>query len=156
MSMRMLKWASLLLGILVFAGCCRQPSETDGKKVLEARIRSQSHGLIELVSFEKTDGVRREIMGQKFYDMECTYVIGFTYDCMWDRRALALMGGGGGLFSAVRIEEGRGVKDRNSDLSRQIAQAQGYASVGFKGKQLKFKTTINFQKTEKGWVGSMD
>jgi len=147
----------VLTSALVLTGCSGKPSETDAKKILESKIQSQSKGLIKLTAFQKTNGVMKKVpmTGEKFYVMDCTYEVTFINDCAWDKRAMAMLGGKGGQFSAVPVdggwktEKGEVTPPEVADL---IANQSGFAKAGYKGKTLRFDKSMTLSKTEKGWV----
>jgi hypothetical protein len=60
-----------------------KPSEANGRKVLEGRIEQQGKGVVSLVSFKKTNGSDRELLGQKFYEMEYEAEIEFSRLGSW-------------------------------------------------------------------------
>jgi len=111
------------------------PSESDGRAVLEQKIQQQSKGLIRLVSFRKTDGVARETMGMKLYDLMYSAEIELTNDCYWgDGGRLGWQGG----FFAERPTGG-------------ISQMVEYSKSGKKGQREQVSATLGFERTENGW-----
>jgi len=146
-----------LTSALVLTGCSGKPSEADAKKILESKIQAQSKGLIKLTGFEKKNGVMKKVpmTGEKFYVMDYGYEITFTDDCVWDKHAMAMLGGKGGYFSAAPLDK-NGWKDGGKITPQEeadgIANAHGFAKAGYKGKTLKFEASMTLSKTEKGWV----
>lgn len=100
--------------------------------------------------------------GEKFYEMDFTYEITFTDDCMWDRRAMAMLGGSGGRFNAAPVPNDSKVKGDYGwkwdgkmlppEMAEGIANAHGFSKAGYKGKTLGFNSSMSLSKTEKGWV----
>jgi hypothetical protein len=154
----------ILTSALVLTGCSGKPSENDVKKILESEIQSQSKGLIKLTTFQKTNGAMKKVpmTGEKFYEMDFTYEITFTDDCMWDRRAMAVLGGSGGRFSAAPVPNDSKVKGDYGwkrdgkmlppEMAEGIANAYGFSKAGYKGKTLGFNSSMSLSKTEKGWA----
>jgi len=111
------------------------PSESDGRAALEQKVQQQSKGLIRLVSFRKTDGVARETMGMKLYDLMYSAEIELTDDCFWgDGGRIGWQGG----FFAERPTGG-------------MSQIVEYAKSGKRGHREHVSATLGFQRTENGW-----
>jgi hypothetical protein len=73
-----------LLGILVLlsvvilqSGCSKSPRASLGKQTLQNIVTSQSDGRIKVTEFDKTNGIAREIAGQRIHTMEYTATIRF-------------------------------------------------------------------------------
>lgn len=125
---------TMLLAVLV--GCSSTPSDSDGKKILADTIQQQSKGLIKLVSFNKTNGQSGEVMGVKLYSMEYEGEIEFLDNVYWGS-PFGLLG-----FDAAKAD--------GSMLS-----IMGKNKKAKKGDRYKFKGSIRFEKTEKGWRGEL-
>lgn len=128
-----------LFAIVALSACGGPPTESDGRKILEAKIQSQSNGLIKLVSFEKTNGVQMEHMGMKAYMMDFQAEIEFLDDCMWDGSAPSIFAGS---FNAVRDQP-----SGNDSLSPAYAGKQ----KATKGQRHKGPGIFIFKKSEQGW-----
>ena len=63
----------LFLAFLFFTSCQSIDSdvisEKQAKEIIQNKLSEDSHNLVELVEFQKTDGVKQEIFGQKGYMM---------------------------------------------------------------------------------------
>lgn len=136
----MSKLAIALLTALVISGCGGPPSPSDGRKQLEGRIQAQSNGLIRLVSFDKTNGLDRDIGGRKIYEMEYTAEIEFLDNCMWSGGGLL---GWDGSFRAVRGERPGGIEAFNPEYL-EMPEVR-------KGQRKKVNGKFTFEKTEQGW-----
>jgi len=139
------RFAAALLAVLVLSGCGGPPSSSDGRKQLEIRIQSESNGLIQLVSFDKTNGMEMEMGGMKVYKMEYTAEIECLENCSW---------GGGGMFGAWdgHFRAIKGSVD-TSGLNGLMAIASGTQGMtkANKGQRTKVKGDFAFMKTEQGW-----
>jgi len=75
---------AFIMGLALFCSACSsRPSVSEGRTKLEADIERDSSGLMRLLSFEKTDGVNREISGLKVYELYYRAEIEFVEDCLW-------------------------------------------------------------------------
>ena len=122
---------TISLCIAVFLAACSPtlPSESDARSKVEQQIQNYSHGLIRLLSFEKTNGVRQEGMGM--YYIEYTAEIEFLDDCMWTSKPFFWATPG------IRERESGGFNDEQKP--------------GKKGEHRKTTGAVRFTKTEKGW-----
>jgi hypothetical protein len=132
---------ALFLMLSAVFGCSPSspPSPADALNLLEKQIQSQSGGIIKLVSFSKTDGIAKEIDGTKCYEMKYNAEIEFTQDCYWG--PMNYTGTWTGDFFA-------------SDIASLPKKYEGHAKNMervTKGKKIKLASSLDFQKTEKGW-----
>lgn len=131
-----------ILGSMLVA-CSNRPSQSDARRKLEARIKQESNGLINLISFQKTDGVMQEMMGVRVYEMRYAAEVEFLYDCIWSGGNN--LSGWDGSFHARR-----GQAASSGGLEDFLNLSQGFKSAK-KGEHFKFNGQIDFEKTERGW-----
>lgn len=123
----------------MLSGCGQQsPSASDVRGQLESEIGKSSSGLIRLVAFEKTNGITRDVMGVKVYEMEFTAEIEFLDDCMW---------GDGGPIWGGSFAATRGIPGKDSEY---FALMMGKRKAT-KGQRQRFSGTSALEKSEKGW-----
>ena len=73
---------------MVFSGCSlSDPSASDAQRVFENKIRNEAQGRIRLVSFQKTNGQKRQMFGENVYHLEFQAEIEFTQNCKWVKNA---------------------------------------------------------------------
>jgi len=106
-------------------------------------MQQESKGLIRLVSFRKTDGVLKEFMGIKVYELSYAAEIEFTNDCTWSG-GNELMGWDG------RFNASPGSTDPSDGATNFFMATQGQESAT-KGKRINISGKVNFEKTERGW-----
>jgi hypothetical protein len=68
---------------IAFALISCSQSKPDGRNEVEARIQDQSHGLIQLVSYTKTNGVDTADEGEGYYRLYFRTEIVFLDDVWW-------------------------------------------------------------------------
>jgi hypothetical protein len=104
------------------------------QSALSKRIQRESNGLVQLVSFEKTNGIEGDFMGTHFYKIEYVATIVPVEDCMW------YLGGDSwnGSFEAV---PGQRI-DTPQFVSKLPAK---------KGQETRVSGYINLVKTDNGW-----
>lgn len=124
------------------AGLSGLPSESQAESLVTAKIRQESDGRISLVSFTKTDGQEREIMGTKVYLLNFTTQIEFNEDCMWGPVA-------GSSWQGQFLTVPGLARDTLSQLGNLDK------SPGRKGRQATVKGMAVFEKTEQGWKGEI-
>jgi len=125
----LLLFAATVLAATFLVGCSGPPSESAGKQIVQKQIQEQSKGLIQLVSFRKTNATG----GDAAYSMEYEVEIEFldTVRVFQDPNM-------NGPFYAE--------KGTMSASTFMMQQRQ-------KGERVKQSGTITFSKTEKGWRG---
>jgi len=126
----------ILISILsiVLLGCSSDPFPV-GKKNFEDKITKASQNKLKLVSFEKVDGIKREMYGQQFYELEYKAVIEFVQSGWKDDGWLT-----GGY--AVLDNQPTGWDAWNHQYKYHE-----------KGSQMTISGKMNFAKTENGWKG---
>lgn len=125
------------LATLFLGACSQTPSVSDGKKIFEKAVQEQSHGLIKGVNFNKTNGAEGKNMeGIKSYRMEFEAELEFMENGYW--------GGPFGGFEVIRGEPG--------PFNAFMFIGKNRAN---KGQRTKITGTLNFVKTEKGWIGEL-
>ena len=73
------------LALLVLGGCgVSVPSANDAQREVERQIDEQSGGRVDLLSFRKTDGQRREVYGRAVYILEFEASVEYTEACRAD------------------------------------------------------------------------
>ncbi|CAN5257581.1 hypothetical protein BH10ACI1_BH10ACI1_25550 [soil metagenome] len=102
-----------------------KPSNSDGFKLVESQIKKESGGRIKLVSFNKTNGVDRDMKGTKMYELDYTAEIEFLENCTWEFKSFS-------MFCALPVTE------------------LGWTRVS-KGQRTKVNRILMFEMTEKGW-----
>jgi hypothetical protein len=132
-----------ILLLTIFAGCSSLPSESDAKKYLEAKISEESKGNIELVLFQKTNGVELDGFGQKLYDMEFIASVEVTKDGYKKRDGYKSIGS----------------RNFSFDFYEQLPKIDmfDYSVFGSpvsevkKGQRFELKGAMRYEKTENGW-----
>lgn len=130
---------SLCAAALLLVGCNSSspvPGASEGRRIIEERIKKEANGLITLVSFEKTNGMETDVMGVKGYKLEYKAVLAFSDDCTWGGNAL----GWDGSFTARRGRRQLGVLD-----------GLAFNNNGKKGENYAFTSSLELQRTERGW-----
>jgi len=129
-----------LLIALLLAGCSRipeVPDASDGQKYIEGKIQKQSQGKIRLVSFQKSDGQKQEILGMSLYEMKYVAHIEFLQDCYWGPFPFGEWNGN--YYTAnAKPNSGYGI---SPDQWRQISKGHTHELSG----------TLHFMKRENGW-----
>jgi hypothetical protein len=118
-----------------------RPSESQARAALENEIASQSNGAIKLVSFQKTNGIQRDLNGIKGYELEYAAEIEFTDDCLWSDRD--------GYFEIFRLPLSPADKQLLGTMqapawtmrARQMKKGEHYTTRG----------SFQFIQTENGW-----
>lgn len=119
----------------IFAGCSSLPSESDARKYLEAKISEESKGNIELVIFQKSNGIEQDVFGQKLYDMEFFATVEILKDGHTNDYK--------GKFSFKFYDQ--------PDARPSFQQILMPRSEAKKGQRFELKGTLRYEKTEKGW-----
>lgn len=124
----------LLLYFALLGGCgsgsSSAPSESEGRKAVEAMIAKTSDGCIKLLKFDKTNG----LAGGLGYRMEFTVEIEFLQDCWFQ--------GGDGMergYTSFYSEPQKKAKEYYRQVNKR------------KGEKLRANSYIAFEKTENGW-----
>lgn len=119
----------------------RAPSESSGRAALELKIQRESNGLIRLVAFHKTDGILKDVMGQKLYELHYAAEIKFLDNCYW------------GSGSSIMGWQGDYTADRKTGPSTMssLMEGLGHYKDGTKGQRERVTASLYFQKTEAGW-----
>ena len=126
---KFLHYATPILLALFLVGCSGPPSESVGKQIVEKQIQEQSKGLIQLVSFRKTNATGGDIVYYMEYEVEIEFQD--TVRVFQDPNM-------NGPFYAER-----GVMTAMTFMMQQRR----------KGERVKQSGTLGFSKTEKGWRG---
>lgn len=64
---------SLFLVVFLFLGCSNKPNENTVKDFLVEKVTNESGGNLNLENFTKTNGMEKEIFGQKVYELEFNF-----------------------------------------------------------------------------------
>jgi hypothetical protein len=136
--MKMPMLAIEVLTVLALSGCGGPPSPSDGRKQVETQIQAESNGLIRLVSFDKTNGLDRDLGGRKLYEMEYTAEIEFLDNCIWNSGGER---GWNGSFVAILKQPGHEGSFRGSFDPLEPS----------KGEHQRVNGKLKFEKTEQGW-----
>lgn len=115
------------------------PSPEFAEKIITEFIRDESDGLLTVESFEKTNGVMREMFGQKIYVMNYSTTTKSVEDCY--------------SFHGHNLSMNTGPAPENPypDL---FPKGNPNVALFPKGTVTKIDDEIRFQKTEKGWTYS--
>lgn len=125
-----------------------KPSESDGRQVAENLIKANSHGLLKLVKFEKTNGVDQAVPGgPRVYSLEFKCAVELLADACW-----GIDGGMQPVFGAAAAPSAS--KNFNwADYSKGLS-CMGFKLRGNKGDVQEAEGQFYFEMTEKGWRGS--
>jgi hypothetical protein len=132
--------ALLLLLFCVSCGVPSQPSESDGRKAIEAKIAGEAQGKIRLLSFTKTNGKKASGFGVEAYEMEWKGEIEFLEDCIWGGFRVFEGYWSGDFYTAP--PDGR--------LNTHSIKYQG-SKPQTKRQRVPINHILSFEKTEKGW-----
>lgn len=117
----------------------QQNLEKIAKEILETKIAGQSEGMVKLVDFEKTNGIKQSFNGMEFYTLEYSATVEFQQEVWKECDPFQ------GCFGNFNF---RNVAPRGMEA----------AVLSFKhfttGSKVKTAGKMNFQKTEKGWRGN--
>ena len=117
--------------------CNQLPTEAQGRAMLKKRIVEESQGAISLVSFTKTNGLKKEIYGVVYYTMEYSVVIRFERECWKAGNGFV------GWFSDFRV--------LNAEPTGWDAWMAGDTKHFVAGDQVSLDGKLDFEKAEKGW-----
>ena len=128
----------LLLSLTIFslASCSTDPSSSDGKGILGEKISEESKGKIKLISFEKTNAIKKSMFGQEQYTLEYSATIEFQQE-----------GWVGENFNNFQI------RDKKSEGWDEyfLSISNGNSKHFNIGDKVKLTGKMTFEKTEKGW-----
>lgn len=113
------------------------PLVADVRHVLEQQMHEQSGGVIRLLSFEKTNGIERDLMGTRGYQIDYTAEVEFLEDCAW-------VAGGkwfGQNFAVIR---------ERSRATSQMMELYDLEWVN-KGSRRRFASSVMLERAEHGW-----
>jgi hypothetical protein len=126
----------IAIAILLFLACSGTPAVRLGRDTFEKKVASESRGQIALTNFAKTNGVQREVAGQRMYTMEFTSTLRFETGGWKGGDAFA------GYFNNFAVGPG---------------QPGGWSAFGQSWKyfernaELQADGEIQFENTENGW-----
>jgi len=123
----------LVVSATILGACSKNPSAAIGERVMRKLVQNNSNGCVEVVSYNKTNGVLRETGGAKTYDLECNVTIKFAQEC-WFKTF--------GEFEAFKTD---GMND-SVDANRPA----GYERHS-KGDHLILLRKLKFELTDNGW-----
>ena len=128
----------------MITGCSGTPSAADGKQAILDKIKAESDGRIELVSFEKTNGMQGEEAGVKTYALEFEAEITFLDNCKW---STGLIRGDGGMsFHTFKISG-----NPNSPMAMMENAMNGPGADVKKGESFNVSGVIHLLSKERGW-----
>lgn len=122
--------------ILFLSSCSFDPDSSLGKETFEEIVNNQSQANISVKSFEKTNGIKREVAGQPIYTLEYTSIVKFN-NGGWKSKDFAI-----GYFH---------------DFGLVAKEPMGWDAWGKNwkyfdaGDEVELTGEITFEKTEKGW-----
>jgi len=119
---------------LIIMGCSSLPDEKDAKKDLEFKINKESNGKIELIAFEKTNGLKHVVFGQELYEIEFNATIEFKEDAYKSYNL-----DGVEYTNFYVSEKGKGVL---ANYMEKLIE---------KGQKVNLTGSMDYEKTEKGW-----
>ena len=111
---------------------------------MDAKIRAESHDLLRLVKFTKTNGQKSNINGLDCYTMEATVETAAVLDCAMTG---FMMGGWNGSFEAIKAQKNASELDK---FNPTIGAYAGNKQVA-KGERMAFNIKLSFDLTERGW-----
>jgi hypothetical protein len=139
----------MLLGCLgaALSGCSGPPSVSDGRQVIEDRIKRDSEGRIRLVQFLKTNGQLVELMGVKVYTLEYETEIEFLEACKWNIPIFA-----GRIMDSEATFRTTKLPNKPMGALQEFTElATNPGSEVLRGQRIKLTGSIRFEKKEKGW-----
>ncbi len=107
-------------------------------------IRKQSNGLLQMWTFEKTNGQKSLVNGVEVYTMDAEATVSVLQDCAMTGFTLA---GWDGTFKAVPAQKNATTLDRFNPNGGAYAQNKQLAKGAFQ----KFTVQLIFDLTEQGW-----
>lgn len=122
---------------------CSMLFKPDGRAELTDIIAKQSHGLIRLVSYTKTNGVERDFFGTHLYVVEYEGEIEFLDDVYWTGPRF----GWGGRFCAYKREATMNV----FGMTMPSIAPPGYVAAK-KNEHQTIRGELRYEMTDKGWV----
>jgi hypothetical protein len=132
----------LITGIIFITSGCgslSKPDIDDIKKPLEAKIKNESKGIIELVDIQKINGKDLEVNGTKAYQITYKYKVKFNKDCykVCDRLSP--------LFRDYKVYENDPFEDNMLTVSM-------YRKEHYKKDQVQeIQSQKTFEYTDNGW-----
>lgn len=120
----------------VFYGCSSDPGASEGKRILENQINSQSNGYIKLLNFEKTNGIKLNASGRDVYELEYSALLEFQKEGWKTSQPF------GGFFSDFIVHA---TKPEGWDAV--LSKSKHYN----KGHKVNLTGKMTFEKTENGW-----
>jgi len=119
------------------------PSTDDIQRIVKEEIDKDSQGRIKLVSFQKTNAQKGELLGVKLYNFAYQIEIEFTEDCKW------VMGHGAMLGGSPQFKTS---KPKSKDFWEEWTDnLNSPGKLVKKGQKERLSGSITFEKTEKGW-----
>lgn len=131
------KLITLFLAMVTVFSCTEDSKDdllSDAKTYVSNKVTTESEGYLKLISFNKTDGIEREIFGVKNYEMTCTAEI----ECTKDGRFINIMRNGN--LGSLRLNQK--LDSYLSNFMRPAKNGDRYNKV----------VKLFFEKHENGWV----
>lgn len=127
----------LICMVFTLASCMSpDPGNTQGENVLKEKISQESKIPMTISNFTKTNGIKREVMGQPIYTME------FSTQIKIGQKS-------GFLGNSAFLEEFLPMEQFKSYYS--IYYAKYEKTIIYEGALIGYDGEITFEKTEKGW-----
>lgn len=123
--------------ISTISSCSSKPSESRAEKDLREIIHNESNGNLELIAFNKTNAVEREVFGQKTYAIEYKAALKVKKNCFMYVNS----SGFGSFFKSFKTFN----KAPTFIPGREIVECD-------KGKEVDFIDIIKYVETEEGWI----
>jgi len=139
---------SCIIAGLLLLGCSLHPSTANGKQVIQDQIAKDSAGRIRLLTFQKTNALKREEFGVKKYDMEFEVEIEFTESCKWVIKPFE---------QQLSFITSKPLPESQSAVMKLFDEVANSGALVRKGERAQLSGIIHFVKMENGWtVGYME
>lgn len=129
--------ALLLIALAFQFGCSSLPSEAEAKKTIEDSVTKNSNGCLKLTSFTKTNGKKDKEVYSLLFDADAEVLM----DCTTEESMM-----GSSPFNANPAQTG-------NKSALQTLFSMGSSTPVKKGTVLHYDGIIQYEKTEKGWIG---
>lgn len=126
-----------VLSLLIILSCSKDERPEIVRDYINKKVNQESEYSIELMNFNKTNGISKELMGQELYELEFTATVEMLRD-IW-KRGNPIEGYWNNFY--VFLEEPSGWDRFTAGSVRHLIQ----------GQQLILNGTINLENTENGW-----
>lgn len=140
-----MKKITIFLGLTIFlTTACnffKEPNEKMGRQEIEKEINEESKEIIELIHFEKLNGIKKEFQGSEIYSLEYSAEIKVLKDVWRSQMGMWFSDKSVGNFYFIDINPKKRFPSESED---------GFIHYK-KGELVKFDGKMTFEKTENGW-----